>query len=56
MTSDVSKLKGLLLRNPVILKLNEDDEAASGSNLVQFTPRRPRRTSSCSCTSSSSSS
>ncbi|EST04487.1 DNA/RNA helicase, DEAD/DEAH box type, N-terminal [Kalmanozyma brasiliensis GHG001] len=36
MTSDVSKLKGLLLRNPVILKLNEDDEAASGSNLVQF--------------------
>lgn len=36
MTSDVSKLKGLLLRNPVVLKLNHDDEAASGSNLVQF--------------------
>ncbi|KAJ9474091.1 ATP-dependent RNA helicase DBP9 [Pseudozyma hubeiensis] len=36
MTSDVSKLKGLLLRNPVVLKLNNDDEAASGSNLVQF--------------------
>ncbi|CDR88696.1 probable ATP dependent RNA helicase of the DEAD-box family [Sporisorium scitamineum] len=36
MTSDVSKLKGLLLRNPVILKLNHDDESASGSNLVQF--------------------
>ncbi|CBQ68500.1 probable ATP dependent RNA helicase of the DEAD-box family [Sporisorium reilianum SRZ2] len=36
MTSDVSKLKGLLLRNPVILKLNHEDESASGSNLVQF--------------------
>ncbi|SPO29557.1 probable ATP dependent RNA helicase of the DEAD-box family [Ustilago trichophora] len=35
MTSDVTKLKGLLLRNPVILKLNEEDESTS-SNLVQF--------------------
>ncbi|KAJ1023098.1 hypothetical protein NDA16_003251 [Ustilago loliicola] len=35
MTSDVSKLKGLLLRNPVVLKLNEADES-SASNLVQF--------------------
>ena len=38
MTSDVSKLKGLLLRNPVVLKLNEQDEG-SGSNLVQFYAR-----------------
>lgn len=38
MTSDVSKLKGLLLRNPVVLKLNETDDAA-GSNLVQFYTR-----------------
>ncbi|KAJ1597052.1 hypothetical protein NDA14_004341 [Ustilago hordei] len=35
MTSDVSKLKGLLLRKPVVLKLNESDES-SASNLVQF--------------------
>ncbi|SNX85859.1 probable ATP dependent RNA helicase of the DEAD-box family [Melanopsichium pennsylvanicum] len=35
MTSDVTKLKGLLLRNPVILKLNEQDEGPA-SNLVQF--------------------
>lgn len=35
MTSDVSKLKGLLLRNPVVLKLNESDES-SASNLIQF--------------------
>lgn len=35
MTSDVSKLKGLLLRNPVVLKLNDEDESSS-SNLVQF--------------------
>lgn len=38
MTSDVSKLKGLLLRNPVVLKLTETDDAA-GSNLVQFYTR-----------------
>lgn len=36
MTSDVTKLKGLLLRNPVILKLNEQDESSNGSNLAQF--------------------
>lgn len=38
MTSDVSKLKGLLLRNPVVLKLNEEDESST-SNLVQFYTR-----------------
>lgn len=37
MTQDVGKLKGLLLRDPVTLKLTEaDDPAASASNLTQF--------------------
>ncbi|PWY97698.1 DEAD-domain-containing protein [Testicularia cyperi] len=38
MTQDVDKLKGLLLRNPVILKLSEEDDA-DASNLTQFYTR-----------------